>query len=184
MNAKFLNDELLIWETFQPVHKFSIDVKKAFGPVKLFFVTFLDLTIVWYGEAHWASFVFDGELEDLKFDISEKYLYFEEIFHDLSNEIRGENTPFEYLTELDFDSVDLEWSECFLGGLSEGAFDDFEDADVFILCFDHEVIFGDGSEWLDVGDGKWLVNVAEGFVSSCDKGEYIEFHFVTADDKL
>jgi hypothetical protein len=69
----------------------------------------------------------------------------EKIFHDLSNKVARKNTPFENLTELNFDSVDLEWIERFFSGLFGSAFDDLKDSDVFVLRFDHKVIFSDGS---------------------------------------
>ena len=122
-------------------------------------------------------------MEDLKFDVGEKYLHFKQIFHHLSNKITGKQSPFEHFTELNFNRVRIR-AHRFLNRLSCSAFNDLKDADVFILRFDHEVIFGNGSERFDVGNGKGLVNVSQGFVYTGNEGKDIKFHFVTADDKL
>ena len=122
-------------------------------------------------------------MEYFKLDVGEKDLYFKQVLHYLSNKIAGKQSPFEHLTELNFNRVRI-GAHRFLCRLFCSAFDDLKDADVFILCFDHEVIFSDCSERLYVRYGKGLVNVSQGFIYSCNEGKDIKFHFVAADDKL
>ena len=96
----------------------------------------------------------NSKLKNFKFHIIEEHLYFKQVLHNLSNEVARKCSPFKHFTELNFDSVDLKGIDWLLGWrLLWSAFDDLKDADVFVLGFDHEVVFGDGSEGLDVGNG-------------------------------
>jgi hypothetical protein len=78
----------------------------------------------------------------------------------------------------------MKGTQRFLVRLFCSTFNNLKNADVFILGFDHKVIFGDGFEGLNVRDGKRLMNVAQGFVYTYNEGKNIKLHFVTAYHKL
>lgn len=79
-------------------------------------------------------------------------MHLKEVLHDLADEIGGEDSPFEDFTEFDFDCCRLGGVDWLVAGLFVGAFDDLEDAQVSVLCFDHEEVLGNCSQGFNVGN--------------------------------